>query len=138
MRVNFQGNAHAPISMAGVVDMLTGDTMRTVVIAEVGLGLLSSTLAADPSVALGLFGLVAIIQVITVLTICSCSGSRHASCVLMEWPTAAGLHAMLLLLEHVRQSLVHMQGHQELIKLVSVKRLAASVHHQYTGPGAAA
>ena len=70
MRVNFQGNAHAPVSMAGVVDMLTGDTMRTVVIAEVGLGLLSSTLAADPSVALGLFGLVAIIQVITVLTIC--------------------------------------------------------------------
>lgn len=42
--------------------MLTGDTLRTVVIAEVGLGLLSSTLIADPSVALGLFGLVAIIQ----------------------------------------------------------------------------
>ena len=68
--------------MAGVVDMLTGDTMRTVVIAEVGLGLLSSTLAADPSVALGLFGLVAIIQVITVPTIRSCSGTRRAASVL--------------------------------------------------------
>lgn len=49
--------------MAAIVEMLTGDTLRTVVIAEVGLGLLSSTLVADPSVALGLFGLVAIIQV---------------------------------------------------------------------------
>ena len=66
MQANFRGASTPEPSMAGVVDLLTGDTMRTVVIAEVGLGLLSSTLAADPSVALGLFGLVAIIQVIQI------------------------------------------------------------------------
>lgn len=48
--------------MAGVVDLFTGDSLRTVVIAQAGLGLLSSCFIADPSVALALFGIVAIVQ----------------------------------------------------------------------------
>jgi hypothetical protein len=48
--------------MAGIVDLFTGDLLRTVLIAQGSLGLLSSCFIADPSVALALFGLVAIIQ----------------------------------------------------------------------------
>ncbi len=48
--------------MAGLVDLFTGDSLRTVVILQAGLGLLSSCFIADPSVALALFGLVAIVQ----------------------------------------------------------------------------